>query len=174
MPAETTTAVALGGAKLSPDAPEPNRAMQDPAMADTRKIPERMMAEALQLRRQGSLEQAEAPPGANTQTATADPQADFRIAFEHHQAGRLAEAEAIYREILAGNAKHVDCLHLLGVVWLQFGRTDDAIALLQQALDLNPDSAEAHNNLGVALRSRGETEQAVPHWEKAVALKPDY
>jgi protein O-GlcNAc transferase len=113
-------------------------------------------------------------PGPITETATTDPQSDLRVALEHHQAGRLAEAEPIYRKILAGNATHVDCLHLLGVLRVQLGHTDEAIELLQQALDLNPDLAEAHNNLGVALRSHGETEQAVPHWERAVALKPDY
>ena len=104
----------------------------------------------------------------------ADLQAYLRVALEHHQAGRLAEAEAVYRKILEGDRKHVDCLHLLGVIRLQLGHTDEAIELLQRALDLNPDFAEAHNNLGVALRSSGAIEQAVPHWEKAVALKPDY
>jgi predicted O-linked N-acetylglucosamine transferase (SPINDLY family) len=113
-----------------------------------------------------------AAPG--PETVTSDPQSDLQVALEHHQAGRLADAEEIYRKILAGNAKHVDCLHLLGVLGVQLGRTDEAIELLQQALDLNPDLAEAHNNLGVALRSRGEPGQAVSHWEKAVALKPDY
>src|SRR5947207_6405400 len=106
-------------------------------------------------------------PGPTPQTATTDAKSEFQVAFEHHQAGRLAEAEAIYRKILETNSKHVDCLHLLGVIWLQLGRIDEAIGLLQQALDLNPDFAEAHNNLGVALQKRRETEQALPHWEKA-------
>ncbi len=166
MPAKTHTPAALGGTKPSPDEPERKRAMKDPAMAHSCEIP------ALGT---DPREIAFFDPGVSgIATPTTDPQSDFRVALEHHQAGRLAEAEAIYQKILAGNSKHIDCLHLLGVVWLQFGRTDDAIQLLQQALDLNPDFAEAHNNLGVALRNRGETEQAVPHWEKAATLKPDY
>jgi len=102
MTAETTTPAALGGTKPSPDEPASNRAMKDPAMAHTHEIPERLMSEAPHLHRQGRLEQ-DARSDPTTQTATADPQSDLRVAFEHHQAGRLAEAEAIYQKILETN-----------------------------------------------------------------------
>lgn len=39
----------------------------------------------------------------------------FAAAFAHHQAGRLAEAGAIYRQILAVQSGHANALHLLGV-----------------------------------------------------------
>ncbi len=117
---------------------------------------------------------AATPPDTATATAASDPQADFQIALEHHQAGRLAEAEAIYRRILDGNADHADGLQLLGALSLQLGRTDEAIELLRRAVAVNPNYAVAHSNLGVALQKRGEIEQAVSHWEKALALQPDY
>ena len=37
----------------------------------------------------------------------------FQLALQHHQAGRLAEAEAIYRQILAVEPRHADVLHNL-------------------------------------------------------------
>ena len=36
-----------------------------------------------------------------------------------HQAGRLAEAEQTYLQILKAQANHFDCLHLLGVIFYQ-------------------------------------------------------
>ena len=33
-----------------------------------------------------------------------------------HRSGRLIEAEALYREVLAADAQHFDALHLLGVL----------------------------------------------------------
>jgi tetratricopeptide (TPR) repeat protein len=56
------------------------------------------------------------------------------IAFAHHQQGRLAEAEAIYRQILEQEPQDVDALHLLGLVHYQRGQYAAAIACVEQAL----------------------------------------
>ena len=39
----------------------------------------------------------------------------FELAVRHHQAGRLREAEGIYRQVLRHQPGHADALHLLGV-----------------------------------------------------------
>ena len=154
------------------------RLFRQPTRGDWQPVVDEVVNELTKLaveagRQPGRQVQAAATPTA-TATTTADPQADFKIALQHHQAGRLAEAEAIYRRILESDPEHADSLQLLGALSLQFDRTDEAIELLQRAVDIRPRYAEAHNNLGVALQKRGEIEQAVSHWEKAVALKPDY
>jgi predicted O-linked N-acetylglucosamine transferase (SPINDLY family) len=121
--------------------------------------------------REPSTDPSFAPP---TATAAINPHAEVQLALAHHQAGRAAEAEAIYRRILEAAPDHADSLQLLGALSLQLGRTDEAIELLRRAVEVQPAYPEAHNNLGVALQKRGETDEALAHWEKALALKPGY
>jgi hypothetical protein len=46
------------------------------------------------------------------------------MALGHHQAGRWAEADALYRQILAAEPDNPDALHLRGVLAHQTGRQD--------------------------------------------------
>ena len=52
--------------------------------------------------------------------------AALQAALEHHQAGRLAEAETIYREILARHPDDFDTIHGLGVLAAQAGKPEMA------------------------------------------------
>jgi protein O-GlcNAc transferase len=79
----------------------------------------------------------------------------LQLALAHHQAGRLAEAEALYRQILTQQPNHTDSLHLLGVIALQFGRDDVAVDLISKAISIKPNIQEGHNNLGIALKNQG-------------------
>ncbi len=71
--------------------------------------------------------------------------------FGHHQAGQLAEADRLYRQVLAVDPDHVDTLHHLGVLARQAGRNDLAINLLGKAVALDPDLGPALNNLATIL-----------------------
>ena len=82
-------------------------------------------------------------------------------ALQHHKAGRLEEAEAAYRELLAREPEHADALHWLGVMAYQLGQHETAVELIGRALALNPNYVEAHNNLGLALRARGQMTRAM-------------
>jgi protein O-GlcNAc transferase len=98
----------------------------------------------------------------------------FGQAVALHQAGRLLEAEPLYRRVLAAQPRHFDSLHLLGVIHYQQGQYREAIRLIDAALAINPAVAVAHNNRGNVLNDLGETAQAVASFERAIALKPDY
>ena len=50
----------------------------------------------------------------------------FEVAIRHHRAGRLIEAERLYRQICAAHADHVASWHLLGVLAHQLGHKDAA------------------------------------------------
>jgi len=113
-----------------------------------------------------------APPGpAGSSAQIAD---WFAAALSHHQAGRLAEAEGCYRKICALDPRHVDSLHLLGVLAGQTGRNDVAIDLIGRALALKPDLAEAHYNLGNILALENRLDQAAAHYERVLALRPKF
>ena len=91
-----------------------------------------------------------------------------------HHAGRLAEAEATYREILATEPGNAEALHLLGVIAGQTGRHREAAEFIRQSVALRPDDPEAHKNLGIALKAIGQVDEAVAACRRAIAIKPDY
>jgi len=95
-------------------------------------------------------------------------------AYAHHQAGRLAEAQAGYEALLAREPRNFNALHLLGVLALQTGRPAEAAAYIERALEIDPANAAAHNNLGEAWRRIGRLQEAVACFRAAVARAPDY
>ncbi|HEY3902085.1 MAG TPA: tetratricopeptide repeat protein [Chthoniobacter sp.] len=98
----------------------------------------------------------------------------FELAVQHHQSGRLTQAESLYRQILAVHPHHADALHMLGVIALQAGHAEAAAQLIRQAISLAPNNPMAHCNLGLVCRARRECEEAIACYERAIQLKPDY
>jgi predicted TPR repeat methyltransferase len=92
----------------------------------------------------------------------------------HHQAGRLAEAETIYLDLLRRNSNDVDALHYLGVLRMRQGRPNEAIDLLRKALPLAPRDAQIWNSLGSILKGANNLPGAEFAYQNATQLKPDY
>ncbi|MGD0388832.1 MAG: tetratricopeptide repeat protein [Tepidisphaeraceae bacterium] len=97
----------------------------------------------------------------------------FDVALQHHQAGRLHEAERLYRQILAQQPEHIDAMQNLGIIAQQAGRTGIAVDLIRRAIALRPNYAEAYSNLGNALKDNGQLDEAIAACRQAIALKPD-
>src|SRR3569833_1063972 len=95
-------------------------------------------------------------------------------ALRQHQAGRLGDAERLYRQVLQLDPHFADALHLLGVLNHQVGRNDAAVELIGQAIAQNDRMPAYHNNLGNALKALGRLDAAVSSYERALAHKPDY
>jgi protein O-GlcNAc transferase len=95
-------------------------------------------------------------------------------AMTHHRAGRLAEAERIYRDVLAQDSNQPDALHMLGVLSGQMGQLDTAVELIRRAIRIKPESALAQNNLGTTLAKQGQIDEAIAALRQAILLKPDY
>ncbi len=95
-------------------------------------------------------------------------------AISAHNAGRLADAERIYREILRRQPDHVEALHLLGVLGHQAGHSAGGAEMIEKALALKPNHAEAHFNLGLIRRAQGQKDQARECFAYALKIEPRY
>jgi Flp pilus assembly protein TadD len=62
----------------------------------------------------------------------------FRQGQQLHMAGRLAEAEQVYRQVIAAMPRHAEALHALGALALQSGRPAVAETLISRAIGLKP------------------------------------
>ncbi len=91
-----------------------------------------------------------------------------------HQAGKLREAEQVYRGILSRNPNDADALHLLGVIATQMQQLQPALRLIESAIRIRPDVAFYHNNLGNIYRMTGELGAAEMSYRRALELNPDY
>jgi protein O-GlcNAc transferase len=91
-----------------------------------------------------------------------------------HQQGRLDEAEAIYRRLLAADPGNAELLSLLGTLCHQSSRNDEAVDLLRRAVAINGNKASWYANLGLALRALGRFVEAEEALLAAIRLRPDY
>ena len=107
-------------------------------------------------------------------TAPSGVPALFASASQHHRAGRLADAEKLYRQILQVDPQHADALHLLGVLAHQLGRHEGAADLIAKAIAQNGKVPAFHNNLGNALTAQGKWDEAAVCYVQAIFIKPDY
>ena len=96
----------------------------------------------------------------------------FAKAIEHHRAGRLVEAQALYREILALDDRHAQALHHFGLVAHQVGSHDRAAELIAQAIAIDEAMPDFHYNLALVSKALGRLGDAIRHGERAVALSP--
>ncbi len=89
-----------------------------------------------------------------------------------HQAGRLAEAELVYQQMLSDNPNNSDALHYLGLIAYQRQRYPDAIALIESAIKNNNREPAFYCNLGNAYKSLGQFDKAISAYREAVRLDP--
>ena len=91
----------------------------------------------------------------------------FQEAVANHEAGRLDEALALYRDILTINPHHADALHMQGVLALQRDEPEAGIALIRQSLHVDPKAPRVHYNLGLALQAAGDRAGALAAFQNA-------
>ncbi len=93
-------------------------------------------------------------------------------ALEFHRAGRLAEAEQAYRQILAVDPQVADAWHLLGVIAHQCGAHEAALETIGRAIALNPHDPTYYGNLGSVLNTLDRNPEAVAAFEQSLSLDP--
>lgn len=96
----------------------------------------------------------------------------FELALQHHKAGKLAEAETIYRQILGVQPNHVLALSNLGEACRALRKFDEAAACQKRALHLDPANAQTWLNLGNVHLDRREFEDAIAAYRRTLELQP--
>ena len=93
-------------------------------------------------------------------------------AKQNHLAGRLPEAEALYRQLLSQEPANPATLHMLGILQYQLGDREAALELINRAIAIDAGVPEYHGHRGLILASAGETGQAIEAYRQALAIAP--
>jgi hypothetical protein len=123
------------------------------------------------------VESGPGPLPAAAAPATPSPEEEFArlvaLAGEHEAAGRLDEAEALLRRLLADHPDRPRALHLLGIVTFRKGRLAEAVEHVERAIALMPNAALFHRNLCEMYRKLRRYDAALLAGLRAVELDPN-
>jgi tetratricopeptide (TPR) repeat protein len=98
----------------------------------------------------------------------------FQKAYMAHHAGKLEDAEALYRKALRKTPSDMETLYLLGTVCSQLGKFEEAAQHLKKALQIAPDHVETLNSMGLTLIGQRSHEEAEACYRRALILRPDF
>ncbi|AZO09629.1 GNAT family N-acetyltransferase [Mesorhizobium sp. M3A.F.Ca.ET.080.04.2.1] len=99
---------------------------------------------------------------------------NLSVAARLHEAGNLAEAERMYREIVDIEPAHFDVRYLLGVILLQQRRYSEAEQQISEAIGIRPDVPAAHYNRGLALAKLDRARDALASLDHCIGLEPNH
>jgi len=94
------------------------------------------------------------------------------IAIRHQQAARYAEAETLYRAVLADDPDHPHAIYLYGLLQLGTGQTGAAVENLGRATSLRPKHLAARLGLGRALLVEQQPGEALAAADAVLAQEP--
>ena len=94
-------------------------------------------------------------------------------AVGQHRAGRVAEAEGIYRQILEVEPDNGATLQMLALLYYETGRRPEAAETLGRAIAVEPGNAALLGNLGAVLADLGKFDEALAAVRRAISLGPD-
>ncbi|HMI97151.1 MAG TPA: tetratricopeptide repeat protein [Micropepsaceae bacterium] len=107
-----------------------------------------------------------------------DASAEIYDALRHgtalHQAGRLDEAERLYRQVLRTAPDQADALQFLGILMAQKGNPLEAAELIDRAISADPSNAGAYYNRGNVLLDLQRFDEAVESYDSALLIRGDH
>ncbi|HEX3366599.1 tetratricopeptide repeat protein [Phenylobacterium sp.] len=114
------------------------------------------------------------PEAGDVQSPAADAAGLMREAMTEHAAGRIAEAEASYRAVLARWPDHHEALGMLALILADGEDAEAAEAMAYRHLALRPTDATALLGLGRLWARQGDDEAAVPLFRRAARRAPAF
>lgn len=97
----------------------------------------------------------------------------LQLALAQHMAGKLDEAEAVYRDVLKREPRNAAAWHLTGVAAGDRGDLVKAIEYIGKAIALDGNNHSFHANLGRMLSFAERHAEAEASYRKALALAAD-
>jgi Tfp pilus assembly protein PilF len=92
-------------------------------------------------------------------------------AYEALQAGKLDQAEALYRSVLQTDAQNIDALLGLGTIASRRGNAQQAIGFYEQALRLEPRNAAAQAGM-IDIIGQADPQTSETHLKQLIAREP--
>ncbi|WP_320043999.1 tetratricopeptide repeat protein [uncultured Desulfobacter sp.] len=97
----------------------------------------------------------------------------FQKSYISHKAGRFAEAEKGYRQILKIKPEWGQAMSALGILYLDQNRTDKAIPLFERAAGLSPPDLSACYQLGRLKQMENDHQGAIPIYQLMLEQQPE-
>jgi Tfp pilus assembly protein PilF len=97
----------------------------------------------------------------------------IRLAQQLQSAGKLAEAENVYRQILALAPDNVMVLNLLGICLGEADRLPEARDVFQRAVEIDPNHIDAWANLSLACEKLEDWDRAIAARRRTLEIRPD-
>jgi tetratricopeptide (TPR) repeat protein len=100
-------------------------------------------------------------------------QAQKELGIAYFKAGKLDEAEALYKEMLIKNPNEMDLRYRLGNIYLAKGMLNEAGAEYRQVLQMDPNNGGAHNGLANLYYRQRTFEDAMAEYLQAIQMNPN-
>ncbi len=102
-----------------------------------------------------------------------DPTPVFQLGAVFERQKRFADAERMFRQVLAKDPTHVLALNYLGYMMADRGEhLDEAVALIRKALERDPENGSILDSLGWACFRKNRLDEAETYLRKAAARQP--
>jgi len=100
-------------------------------------------------------------------------QGGIELAKACFSAGRINEAEKLYKRAISLRPGYPSAFAHLGYFYLQNGRFDEALGCYQKMVELAPGDFISYNNIGTISMQKGDKTKAKAMFEKANAIEPN-
>lgn len=91
-----------------------------------------------------------------------------------HQAGKIAQGEQLYRQVLQQHPQDANAWCYLGIACHDQDRLDEAVAAYRRAILLQPRFPVAYNNLGNTYRLLRRMTESIACFDEALRQQPGY
>ena len=98
----------------------------------------------------------------------------FQQAVAFHQAGQLAQAERMCKQILRYNSQNAEAFHFLGIIACQTGKYPVAVDLIIHAIEIDSKQSPFYYSLANALREQGKFMEAIEAYQQAIRIQPNH